>query len=101
MGRRGGAAASHSGRLRLRAADGPQPAERAEFKYVFKPGRWYHVALAHTAGGRLFTSRAAATLYVDGKAEQSLPLRYPPARAPKIYGRRSRSAARARWLRST
>ena len=46
-----------------------------EFKHTFKTGRWYHIGIAHEAS-RLF-AKSHATLYVDGKAQDSGSIKFP------------------------
>lgn len=69
-------------RLRLRtAASATSGARRRgesevlEFRFLFKPGRWYHLGVAHVST-RLF-AKSQATLYVDGKPQQNGLLRFP------------------------
>ena len=69
-------------RLRLRTAASATPgvhrrgeSEVLEFRFLFQPGRWYHLAVAHVST-RLF-AKSQATLYVDGKPQQNGLLRFP------------------------
>ena len=69
-------------RLRLRTAASATPGVRRrgesevlEFRFLFKPGRWYHLGVAHVST-RLF-AKSQATLYVDGKPQQNGLLRFP------------------------
>ena len=53
---------------------GAKAAEVA-LKYSFQAGKWYHIAVAHSAGGPL--SASSVSLFVDGELRHSTRFKYP------------------------
>ena len=50
-------------------------ASEVELDFAFAPQRWYHIALSHSAGGRLTAS--SVRLFVDGRPVVSARFKFP------------------------